>query len=108
MQTLEAAFSAYESKCAFNTKVNVLFKPTIALRAMPMVDNTLHTAVSCAMSATFQNMAACVRYSTATYVSLTTGDAFDVYGRSRDRKLSEKWVFPWFLRLKSAFFGHAG
>ena len=47
-------------------------------------------------------------YSTATYVSLTTGDAFDVYGRSLDRKLSEKWVFPWFSRPKSAFFGHAG
>ena len=39
-------------------------------------------------------------YSTATYVSLTTGDAFAVYGRSLDRKLCEKWVFPWFSRLK--------
>ena len=45
---------------------------------------------------------------TATYVSLTTGDAFAAYGRSLDRKLSEKWVFPWFSRLKSVFSGHAG
>ena len=56
-------------------------------------------------SATFINMAVGVR---ATYVSLTTGDAIAVYGRSLDRKLSEKWVFPWFSRLKSAFIGHAG
>ena len=56
-------------------------------------------------------------YSTATYVSLTTGDAFAVYGRSLDRKFSDKWVllmaieaeisFLWACRLLILMRSHA-